>query len=173
MSSPIRLWLCAAHHPAFLCGGWAWVRELGGQVSGGAGGDRRTTGARMALTGLARSLKDLPALAPASALGEVRLETSSIDLATRAAVLADVADAGRGGTAAPETDLDLWAPVLAAARGWRIVLAYAPAVVADTPLAFTEAWAEVAMNKAKLGGPFASGIPKGNLAKLDLEPRRA
>ncbi len=35
-----RLWVEVSHHPAFLCGGWAWVLEQGGMLSGAAGGAR-------------------------------------------------------------------------------------------------------------------------------------
>jgi len=56
----VRLWIAAAHDPAHKNGGWAFVQADGELVTGWAGGDRRTTRARMALAGLAAVLKDLP-----------------------------------------------------------------------------------------------------------------
>ena len=38
MTEPTEIWICAAHHPAFRCGGWAFVRRIKGQLSGVAGG---------------------------------------------------------------------------------------------------------------------------------------
>jgi ribonuclease HI len=35
-----------------------------------------------------------------------------------------------------------------------------------TPLAFADAWAELASDKAKMAGAFASAIPKANLTKV-------
>ncbi len=35
-----------------------------------------------------------------------------------------------------------------------------------TAMAFTVAWAQLACDKAKAGGPFTAAIPKANLAKI-------
>jgi len=158
MTEPTEIWICAAHHPAFRCGGWAFVRRIKGQLSGVAGGDRYTTARRMALAGLAAALRDLPA-------GEtdILVETTSPELSTLARVLA-----GRG---EEEEDLDLWAQVAAAAKGRQVALARV-AAEPRTPCAFTSAWAELSMDKAKAAGPFTAAIPKPNLAKAPgLAPR--
>jgi hypothetical protein len=60
----VRIWLSAHHHKSFAGGGWAWVRTQGGEISGAAGGDRRTTRPAMALAGLASALKSIPAETP-------------------------------------------------------------------------------------------------------------
>jgi ribonuclease HI len=158
MTEPTEIWICAAHHPAFRCGGWAFVRRLKGQLSGTAGGERYTTARRMALAGLVSALSDLPAGETA-----VRVETTSPELSTLTRVLA-----GRG---EEEEDLDLWAQVLTAAKGRRIELARV-AAEPRTPSAFATAWAELAMDKAKAAGAFTAAIPKPNLAKAPgLAPR--
>lgn len=151
MTEPTLIWICAAHNPAFRCGGWAYVREVGGQLSGAAGGERYTSARRMALAGLTASLRGLPAGAA------VRVETTSGELAGLAGALA--------GTAPPEEDLDLWAALLAAAMGRRLTLARV-AAEPRTPCAFATAWAELGMDKAKAAGAFAAVIPKPNLAKV-------
>jgi ribonuclease HI len=158
MTNPIRLWTSAAYHPAFRCGGWAFVREAGGQLSGGAGGERYTSAGRMALAGLAAGLRDLPAGA-----APLAVSTSSPELAAFAGVLARLGQAGAANS--PDEDIDLWAQILAAARGRAVGLIRA-AAEPGTPGAFTAAWAELARDKAKATGPFAAAIPKANLAKV-------
>jgi len=59
MSTPIQIWTRAAWHPAFTCGGWAFVRS-GAELVGQAGGDRNTSLQRTVLAGLTASLKGLP-----------------------------------------------------------------------------------------------------------------
>lgn len=147
MSDPVRVWIAAAYHPAFLCGGWAAVRLTAGQVAGAAGGERRTTAERMALAGLAWALGDLP---PG---GAVEVLTTSPGLAA----LAVAAEP-------PETDADLWKQVRSAAQGRRLSIVQASAKTGE-PLAFATAWAELSRDKAKATGPFAAAIPKANLAK--------
>ena len=51
MATPIRIWTHATCHPAFRSGGWAFVRAIGDQVYGQAGGERAATTARMELAG--------------------------------------------------------------------------------------------------------------------------
>jgi len=153
MTTPVQIWLCAVHHPAFRCGGWASLRSAGGQVTGAAGGARNTTAQRMALAGLVSALRDLP---PAGDSNTIRILTSSIDPASLGDVLA--------GRAQPEEDLDLWAQIAAAAKAWRLEVVRAPAGP-DTPVDFATAWANLAMDKAKATGPFTAAIPKANLAK--------
>ena len=68
------------------------------------------------------------------------------------------------GRAQPEEDLDLWAQIAIAAKICRLDLVRVP-VDPATPSAFAAAWANLAMDKAKAGGPFTAAIPKANLAK--------
>jgi hypothetical protein len=158
MSDTATIWICAAHHAAFRCGGWAFVREVQGQVSGAAGGERATTARRMALAGLAAGLRDLPAGETA-----VSVRTTSGELASLPQVLA--------GTVSPEADLDLWAQIAAGAKGRRLALLRV-AAEPRTASAFAAAWAELAMDKAKATGPFSAAIPKPNLAKALGSPPR-
>jgi hypothetical protein len=150
MSDPVRIWLAATHHAAFLNGGWAFVRAAAGEVAGAAGGDRRTTRARMALAGLVDALKDLPA-------GEVVLHVAPEDAALLAPLF--------GAEPPPDADPAAYAPLVAAlaSRKARLVRLADPA---GTPLTFAGAWADFASEKAKSTGAFRSAIPKPNLAKL-------
>ncbi|WP_334164073.1 ribonuclease H [Phenylobacterium sp.] len=150
MSAPHRLWLAASHHKAFLNGGWAFVRAVGAEVSGAAGGDRRTTPAKTALAGLLEALKDLPA-------GEAVLHVGADDAALLAPLF--------GGEPPAEADVAGYAPAVAAlaARAVRLAKLADPA---GTPLAFARAWADLASDKAKSTGPFRATIPKTNLARV-------
>ena len=65
----------------------------------------------------------------------------------------------------PTEDLDVWAPILTAAKGRRLTFARTTAA-ANPPAVFAAAWAELARDKAKAGGTFAAAIPKPNLAKI-------
>src|ERR1700723_135186 len=115
MSTPMQIWVCAAHHPAFRCGGWASLRADRGQVTGAAGGERNTTAVRMALTGLVSALRGLPA---GHDLGSIRIQTTSPDLGSLNAVLA--------GRAQPDEDLDLWAQIATASKTYRLDLVRVP-----------------------------------------------
>jgi hypothetical protein len=84
--------------------------------------------------------------------------------------LASLGEGLAGGSSAisdltEEGEVDLWAAIAAAASGRRLDLVLAPARPGG-PVAFAAAWAERAMDKAKLSGPFAAAIPKPNLAQL-------
>ena len=151
-----RIWIQTSHHTAFRCGGWAYVRQAGTDVSGQAGGARYTTPARMALGGLLAALKDLPK-------GEVAIQIDHPDVARTAALIA----AGRPpqGDDAPVEDLDLWAALTGALAGRAARFAVAPPSKAS-PTGFAAAWAELARDKANAQGPFVSAIPKPNLAKV-------
>jgi ribonuclease HI len=153
MSTPMQIWVCAAHHPAFRCGGWASVRADRGQVVGAAGGERNTTAARMALAGLVSALRGLPASHDQES---IRIQTTSPDLASLTAVLA--------GRARPDEDLDLWAQIATASKTHHLDVVRV-SLDPDTPTAFATAWANLAMDKAKATGPFTAAIPKANLAK--------
>jgi len=148
-----QIWLGVAHHQSFRCGGWAFVRSLDGAVTGAAGGERNTTSQRMALTGLIAAFRGLPS-GPEQI---IRIRTTSPE----AALLSDVL----AGRAQPEEDLDLWAQVATASKGYRLEVARVPAKP-DTPTAFADAWANLAMDKAKSTGPFIAAIPKSNLASV-------
>jgi ribonuclease HI len=163
MTETIRIWASAAHHPAFRCGGWAWVRSAGGALSGAAGGERYTTPRRMALAGLVSALRDLP-----KTPGPIAIQTTSPELAALASVLTGKAPRPDGD---PDEDLDLLAQIAAATAGRAVTIVR---VVREprAPAAFTGAWADLAMDKAKATGPFSSAIPKTNLAKLQGLPAR-
>jgi ribonuclease HI len=148
----LQIWLGVAHHPSFRCGGWAYVRAEGSQATGAAGGQRNTTPQRMALAGLVSALRGLPP----GADQVIRIQTTSPEAIPLAEVLA--------GRAQPEEDLDLWAQLATASRGYRLEIVRVP-TKPDTPTAFADAWANLAMDKAKSTGPFTAAIPKGNLAK--------
>jgi hypothetical protein len=163
MTSPTSVWICAAFHPTYLCGGWAYVRDGQGQVTGAAGGERRTTAGRMALAGLAAALRGLAPARPASGLSPVHIQTDSPDLARFEEVLAGLGQSTPN--VPPEADLDLWAQIISASAGLRLTLAR-KTLDANSPLAFATAWAELARDKAKATGPFAAMIPKTNLAKV-------
>ena len=147
----MRIWIAAAHDPAHRNGGWAFVRA-DGEVTGWAGGERRTTRARMALSGLAAALKDLPA-----GVGPAVVAPRPDALVLHTLV--------KPPTEPITEDLDLRAQLAKALTGRPWTLAIADPKAA-TPLAFAAAWADLASDKAKMGGAFASAIPKTNLAKV-------
>jgi hypothetical protein len=158
MPAPIRLWIAADHHAAFRCGGWARLRQAGGDLAGQAGGARNTTAGANALCGLAAALKALPP-------GEIELHLSDPAFARAVAALPQLAAAGwRDAKGGPLADQSLWLEVAAglSPRTWRA----APASPEPrTPMAFAAAWADLARDRAKAQGPFAAPIPKPNLAK--------
>ena len=61
----------------------------------------------------------------------------------------------------------LWAQLATALKGRTVTLGTSEPSV-GSPAAFAQAWADLARDKAKAAGPFASAIPKPNLAKLKL-----
>lgn len=155
MTNTVRIWVEISHHAAFRCGGWAFVREEAGGLSGAAGGERSVTPERAVLAGLAEALKGLPAGAA------VEVHTSSRQIAALPRRIAGFA----GGEDPPTDDLDLWAPLSTALKAVRILpCANEP----RTPAAFAAAWAEMARDKAKATGGFRAPIPKPNLAKAGV-----
>jgi hypothetical protein len=145
-----RIWIAAAHDAAHRNGGWAYVRA-NGDVVGWAGGERRTTRAQMALTALAAALKDLPpGVGPAVVAPATR----------RAGPAHPGQTAGRPAHRRP--------------RPARRSQGRSPAALdprhcrPEGPLRlnFANAWADLAAEKAKMGGTFADAIPKTNLAKV-------
>jgi hypothetical protein len=156
MTQPNRLFLETTYHAAFRYGGWGGAREIGGAVTGQAGGERNTTAQRIDLMALIAVLQGLPS-------GPVVLQSASAGVLAAARVLASPP----GADAAPSEDLDLWAQALGAAQG-RALTVKAGAKGPGTPAAFLAAWAEVGQDKAKGVGRFSAAIPKPNLAKLNL-----
>jgi ribonuclease HI len=156
MPSPCRLWIETAYHAAFRYGGWAYVLAGPAGVSGAAGGERNTTGARIELAALTAALE---ALLPASA-AEVRTSSATLLGAGRRITSPD--------EAAEADDALLWSQLRKAAAGRALVWRTA-AGGAGTPAAFLKAWSEVGQDKAKAQGRFRAPIPKPNLAKLKLD----
>jgi hypothetical protein len=168
MTSLIRIWTASTYHPAFLCGGWAWVRLVDGEIRAAAGGERRTTAERMALAGLAGALADLPIV---QAGGSIEVETPDAELAAVAPELAALPAAAQG-REPPSTDLDLWARIAVGAGGRSIRVARASAT-AGGARAFVSAWAEQGQRKAKATGPFAASIPRNHLEAVTRALRDA
>jgi len=148
--SPIRIWTAASHDAAHRNGGWAFVRA-GDEPQGRAGGDRRTTRARMALAGFLSALKDVPS---GAALAVAAPRPDALVLHT---LLKPPADP-------PMEDTDLRAQLAKALEGRAWTLAVGDPA-APTPTSFAAAWADMASEKAKATGPFENAIPKTNLAK--------
>lgn len=145
-----RIWLAAAHDPAHRNGGWAFVRA-GAEPVGRAGGERRTTRARMALAAFAAAVEDL---AVGQALAVVAPRADALVLH---ALLKPPADP-------PADDLDLRAALSKALAGRAWTLAVGDPA-GPTPAGFAAAWAEQAAEKAKMSGAFEAPIPRTNLAK--------
>lgn len=146
----MRIWIAASHDAAHLNGGWAFVRA-GTEVYGVAGGERRTTRARTALSGFAAALKDVPT-------GET---LAVVAPRTDAMVLHQFLKPPKD---APTDDLDLRGALAKAlsGRSWTLAVGDPDAL---TPYTFAVAWADMASEKAKMGGAFTAAIPKTNLAK--------
>lgn len=157
MPAPVRIWLEVAHHPAFRVGGFAFLRQAAGEVSGTAGGERRIDAERAGLAALIAALSGLPGGA------EVELHTSSAQLLAIPRRIA----AAEAGEDAPADNLDLWAQARTAFQRLRLVMR--PAAPAPrTPSAFAAAWAELGRDRAKDKGAFTAAIPKPNLAKAGV-----
>ena len=147
----MKLFIAASHDATYRNGGWAFVRT-GGEVTGWAGGDRRTRRARMTLAGFAAALKDLPA---GGALAVVAVRADALVLHT---LLKPPADP-------PAEDVDIRATLakLLTGRAWTLAVGDPKA---PNPLAFATAWSDLASEKAKMTGPFTNAIPRSNLAKV-------
>jgi hypothetical protein len=148
--SSCRIWIAASHDAAHRNGGWAFVRA-GDEPQGRAGGERRTTRARVALAGFLAALKDVP---PGAPLAVVAPRPDALVLHT---LLKPPADA-------PGDDTDLRALLAKALEGRAWTLAVGDPD-APTPTSFAAAWADMASEKAKASGAFENAIPKTNLAK--------
>ncbi|MEW5687086.1 MAG: hypothetical protein AB1942_19370 [Pseudomonadota bacterium] len=124
----------------------------GPEVVGWAGGDRRTTRARMALSALLGALKD------AAADTELVVIAPRSDALTLHSLVKPPAE--------PITDDADLRKVLTAALAGRNVKLAAGDPAQPTPLQFAAAWADTAAEKAKMGGAFNIAIPRTNLAKV-------
>jgi ribonuclease HI len=161
MTQAVRLFVETAFHPAFRYGGWGIVREIGGAVSGLAGGERNITHARVDLMALIAAMDGM------SVGTALTIQSASPGVIAAARLLAT--PPAPGSEDAPSEDLDLWARALKAASG-RALTVKPVRREANTPAAFCFAWAEVGQDKAKTSAPgrFSAAIPKPNLAKLAL-----
>jgi hypothetical protein len=152
MTEPVRIWLAATHHAAFLNGGWAFVRAEGTFINGVAGGDRRTTRDTMALNALFAALKDLPDAAP------LVIQAQAPDAVTLTEFFSTPKD--------PTTeDLELRARIRKALAGRQARLVRFERTP-GTPMVFASAWADQGADKAKTKGSFHFVIPRPNLAKV-------
>jgi ribonuclease HI len=156
MSAAHRLFVETTYHQAFRYGGWGWVREVAGALSGQAGGERNTTAQRIDLMALIAALQGLPP-------GDVAIHSASPGVLAATKLLA--APPARGSDEAPVEDLDLWAQALAGVRGRALI---AKAESTGPAAAFLKSWAEVGQDKAKGQGRFSAAIPRPNLGKLQL-----
>jgi hypothetical protein len=152
----VNIWVAAAHHAAFRCGGWAYVREGAPELTGAAGGDRNTTLEQMAFAGLAAALKTLP-----KAATPVQVHTPHPELVG----LSDHLKTRTTPKDLSEEVHSAWMVIVHLAVARPIQIVYAPPL-ARTPIAFALAWAELGRDKAKASGHFISPIPKPNLAKM-------
>ena len=130
-------------------GGWAHVRIGAGDAQGVAGGDRRTTPVRMALTAAIEALQT--AGEPSA---PVRLHTPE------PALLQGPPEDGQ--------DDDLWDRFnkVRGARTAPVTLVDSSRKAADPTAVFVHGWAEFALNIARGKGAFQSAIPKPNLKTL-------
>ena len=154
----VTLWIASFCRPDPGYGGWAWVRKTDGEtgaaaIRGAAGGERRTSGARMSLAALAEALESLSEM-PADTT--VTLRFLDPDLAGQL-----VAPDGVYATTEPGA----WAAARAAVAA-RPVLELVPSSSADAANGFLAAWAEFGLDTAKSRGSFKAAIPKPNLMKF-------
>ncbi|MEJ2814868.1 MULTISPECIES: ribonuclease H [unclassified Caulobacter] len=154
MTASVDLWTASLCKPDPGYGGWAHVRRnADGSLAGAAGGERRTTGIKMVLTGV---IEALGAVADLPADTAVTLHFADPDLAAEL-VTAD----GAWATAEPEA----WAAARALLAA-RPVLSLAP-LPDTTPVAgFLKAWADFGLDTAKTRGTFKAAIPRPNLMKF-------
>lgn len=154
----VTVWIASLCRPDPGYGGWAYVRRTDGEagaaaIKGAAGGERRTSGAKMSLTALAEALESLADLPAETA---VTLRFLDPNLAGQL-VAADGAYAS--------VEPDAWAAARAAVAA-RPVLELAPGSPGDAATGFLTAWAEFGLDTAKSRGSFKAAIPKPNLMKF-------
>lgn len=154
MTASVDLWTASLCKPDPGYGGWAHVRRnADGSLAGAAGGERRTTGIKMVLTGV---IEALGAVADLPADTAVTLHFADPDLAAEL-VTAD----GAWATAEPEA----WAAARALLAA-RPVLSLAPLSDATPVAGFLKAWADFGLDTAKTRGTFKAAIPRPNLMKF-------
>lgn len=154
----VTVWIASLCRADPGYGGWAYVRKMDGEtgaaaIKGAAGGERRTSGAKMsllALTEALESLTDLPA--------DVRVTLRFLD-----ADLAGELVATDGAYAM--TEPEAWAAARAAVAS-RPVLDLVPSSPSQASNGFLAAWAEFGLDTAKSRGSFKAAIPKPNLLKF-------
>lgn len=154
----VTLWIASLCRQDPSYGGWCYVRRIDGEtgasaIKGAAGGERRTTAAKMSLTALTEALESLADL-PAEAA--VTLRFSDLELAGQL-----VATDGDYATVEP----DAWAAARAAVAA-RPVLEMVPSSTDDDTKGFLAAWAEFGLDTSKSRGTFKAAIPKPNLMKF-------
>lgn len=154
----VTLWIASLCRQDPSYGGWSYVRRIDGEtgagaIKGAAGGERRTTAAKMSLTALIEALEGLSDL-PADAA--VTLRFSDLELASQL-----VASDGDYATTEP----DAWASARAAVAS-RPVLEMVPSSPNDAANGFLAAWAEFGLDTSKSRGTFKAAIPKPNLMKF-------
>ncbi len=154
----VTVWIASLCRPDPGYGGWAYVRKMDGEsgaaaIKGAAGGERRTSGAKMSLMALTEALESLTDL-PTEA--RVTLRFLDPDLAGQL-----VASDGAYATAEP----DAWAAARAAVAS-RPVLDLVPSPPSEAASGFLSAWAEFGLDTAKSRGSFKAAIPKPNLMKF-------
>jgi hypothetical protein len=154
----VTVWIASLCRPDPGYGGWAFVRKLDGEtgaaaIKGAAGGERRTSGAKMSLVALTEALQSLTDLAP-----DTKVALRFLDPALAGQLVA--AD-GDYATAEPET----WSQARAAVAA-RPALDLVPSSPSEATSGFLTAWAEFGLDTAKSRGSFKAAIPKPNLMKF-------
>ncbi len=154
----VTLWIASLCRPDPGYGGWSFVRRMNGgtdaaAIKGAAGGERRTSAAKMSLTALTEALGSLSDLPKETS---VTLRVADPDLAGQL-----VASDGAYATAEPQA----WTAAGAALTA-RPILELVPASPTDPASGFLNAWAEFGLDTAKTRGSFKAAIPKPNLLKF-------
>ena len=156
MTAPVTVWIAALGKPEPSYGGWAYVRRgADGTLAGAAGGERRVTGALMALDGLAEALTSLGDMAPSA---PILIHHADPDL------VADLKAGAVDGLAA-SLEPQAWARVraLLAARPGAALTTLA---VSSPAAGFALAWAQFGLDTAKTRGKFKAALPRPNLLKF-------
>ena len=152
--STVTLWTAALCKSDPGYGGWAHVRRnADASLAGAAGGERRTSGARMALAALVEAL---------TALGDLPADTAVTLHFTDPDLAAELVTAD-GAYALAEPEAWTAARKLLAARP---LLTLAPLSDATPAAGFLKAWADFGLDTAKTRGSFKAAIPKPNLTKF-------
>jgi hypothetical protein len=112
---------------------------------------------------LAAALRDLPPAVDSTSREPIGIQTTSAELAEFAGFLASLGEPNQ--PTRSDDDFDLWARIASAAKGRRLSLVRTP-LEAGAPIAFTSAWADLALDKARTTGAFVNAIPKANLGKI-------